>query len=184
MSKKPWEELPSVWKTESAFWTWCKGVIRHGWNFHPIKLEYIKRHRVMITNPNLKGKKKEVWGGKCEICGNLFTAGQMHVDHKSEETAKLVKQEDIQDCFEKLMLVVFDDIRWICKECHLTHSVAQKQGISFEEAKQYQKVIAFKKLKATEQKEMLLQYGVDGSNMNSTCRVEEYRKIIEKENML
>ena len=180
MPKKPWEELPQVWKTESAFWTYCKGVIRKGWNFHPIKLEYIKRNRVMIPNPNPKGSKKEVWGGKCEICGNTFKAGDMHVDHKSDETAKLVKQEDIQSCFEKLMLVVFDDLRWICKGCHLTHSVAQKQGMTFDGAKEYQKEIAFKKLSAQKQKETLLKYYEQSTiGKVESKRVEQYREAIK-----
>ena len=54
-------EMSHVWKTESAYYTWLRGSIRRAmWSKNPVKLEFIKRNRIKIPNPNPKGRVKEV----------------------------------------------------------------------------------------------------------------------------
>lgn len=61
MSDAPWTQHPSIWKTKSSFFSWLRGGIRRSlWNKSPIKLEYIKKHRKRIPNPNPKGKVETV----------------------------------------------------------------------------------------------------------------------------
>lgn len=171
----------SIWKTEAAFWAWVKGGIRKAlWNRHPAKIGFVRERRFKIPNPNPKGKAKEVWGGRCEICGNLFVEGQLQCDHKSEETAHLTKQEHLQECFEKLCIVVPDDLRWICKGCHGIHSYSQKMGVTFEEAKLEKDVIAFSKLPVAEQKQILTKRGFSETIIsNSTKRRNAYREYLK-----
>ena len=144
---KPWEELPSVWKTEAAFWSWVKGAIRRSWSKHPIKLEYIKRNRVKVPNPNYgkrKGSKEEVWGCKCEQCQQYFIQSETEVNHKGA-SASLRSVEDIQACVEKLLVVSFDDLEILCKPCHSVYSYMQTHNLTREEAILEKKVVEFKK---------------------------------------
>lgn len=177
------ESMTSVWKTEAAFWSWVKGGIRKSlWNRHPVKIAFTRERRLKIPNPNPKGKAKEVWGGRCEICGNLFVEGQLQCDHRSEETAHLTKQEHLQECFEKLCIVVPDDLRWICKGCHGIHSYSQKSGLTFAQAKLEKDVIAFMKTPVPEQKKILTAAGYsDMIISNATKRRNAYREHLKGE---
>ena len=130
------EQHSDVWKTKSAFMSWMRGGIRRSlWNRHPVKLEFIKQNRIKIPNPNPKGKKPTVWGGCCEICNNLFISSEMQVDHIRESGSSLKTMDDIQKFIEDMVVVTVDDLRWVCKGCHSIVSMAQKNGVSFEEAK-------------------------------------------------
>lgn len=137
---KPWEALPSCWKTEASFWNYVKGILRAGWNRHPIKLEYIKRNRKLIKNPNPRGKKEYVYGMTCQQCGKDFVQGDIQIDHKHGHTT-LTKQEDIQEAAVHLLVVNFQDLRELCKGCHGIISYSNEHKISFEEAKIEKKVI-------------------------------------------
>ena len=137
---KPWEALPSCWKTEAAFWNFVKGVLRKGWNFHPIKLEYIKRNRKLIKNPNPKGKKEYVYGMTCQQCGKDFVQSDIQIDHKEGHTT-LTKEEDIQSAAAHLLIVNFQSLRELCKGCHGIISYSNEHNISFVDAAIQKKVI-------------------------------------------
>lgn len=174
----PWEELPKVWKTESAFWVWMKGVIRKGWSRHPIKLEFIKTHRKRITNPNPRGNKPEVWGAECSMCHRDFVQADLEVNHKGS-SATLTQIDDIQACVEKLLIVNFDDLELLCKPCHGVYSLAQSRGISLEEARIEKEVVQFKGMKVADQTKVLTAL-LDADKLskitNATQRVAAYRK--------
>lgn len=175
-------KYPYIWKTRAAFFSFVKGILRKGWNHHPAKIEYINSHREQIPNPNPKGKKPTVWGGTCEVCGGKFPSSEMEVDHILEETAKLTKLEDIQLCAEKLLVVEDTDLRWICKGCHAANTLAQKLGISFQEALVEKKVIAFKKLSSVEQIKVLTEeVKLASIPSNAAKRVDAYRKFLKGE---
>ena len=78
---KPWLEVGSPWKTESAFWGWVRGVLRKGWSKHPIKLEYIKRNRRRIKNPTGNPRFPEVWGMNCTVCKKDHVQANIEIDH-------------------------------------------------------------------------------------------------------
>ena len=180
-NKQPWKEKDAngnlIWKTESAYWSWMKGVFRRGWNKHPLKLEYLKQNRVRIPNPNPKGKVAEVWGAKCECCEQLFTMSQVEVNRKGDSAA-LTKQSDIQACVEKLLMVTFDQLEILCKDCHAIYSYSQKNNISFEEARIQKKVIAFMKQPVKEQLAYFKELGYDSSD--DVRNVAKRRKLIEQ----
>ena len=170
------KKYPHVWKTRSAFWQTIKGIIRRGWNRAPQKIEYIKKKRKQIANPNPKGNRPTVWGAECELCHNEFVLKDMEVDHLVEEPAKLTCYDDIATCVAKLLIITEKDLRLICKECHRIVSHSQKKGMTFEEAKQDLQVIAFKKLKTDEQKKVLTELGIDVTMLSTVSkRVEAYR---------
>lgn len=131
----------NIWKTEAAFLSWLRGNIRRScWLRNPVKLEFIKRNRIKINNPNPKGKVKEVWGGVCAITGETHVIGNLEVDHiKGNHSLRCVA--DIQSFVEGISIITLDDLQFVSKEAHKIKSYAEKQGISFEEAKVKKKVI-------------------------------------------
>ena len=142
------EKYPHIWKSKSAFMSYLRGGFRRGvWLKHPVKLEFIKNNRERIPNPNPKGKASEVWGGRCNVCKNLFVQSQLSVDHIREYSATLKDVSDIQNFVELISLVTEDDLQLVCKDCHDTISYSQKQGCSLEEAKVRKKHILIAKEK-------------------------------------
>ncbi len=145
-NKKLWEVYPEIWKTESSFMSWLRGGIRRIWAKHPVKLAFIKQNRVKIPNPNPNGRVKTVWGGKCALTGEYFVLNELECDHKVGNSS-LKSVEDIQSFVEGVLLVTADDLQLVSKEAHKIKSYAEKQGISFEEAKVEKEVIELIKQK-------------------------------------
>ena len=175
MNKKPWEELPGVWKTESAFLAWIRGGIRQAlWNRHPVKLEFIKRNRIRIPNPNPKGKAAFVWGGVCAITGEVLPAKDLQVDHK-EGNHSLRKIEDLQKFAEGIILVGIDDLQFISKKAHEVKSYAEKYGISFEDALIEKEIIDLQKQK--KDKDFLLSAGLTPES-NASKRKQQLRAYL------
>ena len=145
--KKLWEIYPHIWATESAYMSWLRGGIRrYLWSKNPVKLEFIKQNRVKIPNPNPKGKVKEVWGGVCALTGKTYPIGDMEVDHK-EGNHSLKTLDDLVPFVKGIVMITLDDLQLVSKEAHKIKSYAEKQGISFEEAKIEKEVIEIIKQK-------------------------------------
>lgn len=144
---RPWEEFPHIWKSEAAFLAYVRGGIRKAlWNKNPIKLEYLKRHRLQVPNPVAKNAKRypTVWGGKCEICGEFFAARDMEVDHKHGYHS-LRSLEDIQSFFEGIVCVAKDGLQLVCKPCHAAKTLSERSGLSIDEARITKAAIAIQK---------------------------------------
>jgi len=174
-------QYPHIWKTRASVFSWIKGIIRKGWNRAPQKITLINKMRKQIPNPNPKGKKPTVWGATCEICLNDYALKDMQCDHRDEATAHLTQIEHIQPCAEKLLLVVEEDLRLICKGCHNLHSIAQLKGVSFEEAKVEKLVIEFSKNNAEKQKHILTNTcNLSIMPPNAKARAEAYRNYLKE----
>lgn len=139
INKKMWGDN-TPWKTEAQWWGYVRGCLRKAWMRHPVKINKIKNTRKRIPNPNPKGRVKEVWGGMCEECNSLFVQSQLEVDHIIP-AGQLSSVEDIKPFFTRLVFVTEDDLRVVCKECHKAISLADRNGISVEEAKATRKAI-------------------------------------------
>lgn len=145
------EKYPHIWKSKSAFMSYLRGGVRRAcWMKHPVKLEFIKNNRERIPNPNPRGKASDVWGGRCNVCKNLFVQSKLSVDHVREYSATLKNIDDIQKFVELISLVTEDDLQLVCKDCHDTISYSQKQGCSFQEAVIRKKHIVFVKENAVD----------------------------------
>ena len=130
------EKYPHIWKTKASLMSYLRGGLRRScWMKHPVKLEFIKNNRERIPNPNPRGKVPEVWGGRCNVCKDLFVQSKSAVDHVREFSASLKDIKDIQTFVELITLVIEDDLQFVCKDCHDNISYSQKQGCSFEEAR-------------------------------------------------
>ena len=170
----PWESFPTIWKSKSAYFTWLRGLLRRGWNKSPVKIEFLKKHRYKIKNPS-KGK-KEIWGGRCNICKNEFPMKNLQVDHVIE-AGSLKDFSDIEGFVTRLLACGEEDLQLACKGCHsiITHS--QRHKLSFEDAIKDKARIEFFKQKAPEIKEKLQALGALEEDLrNAKTREEFYRK--------
>ena len=165
---KPWE-MPGVpWKTEASFLSWVRSVLRSGWSRHPVKVEFIKRHREKIPNPNPRGRNETCWGMTCARCDGKFPLPVpkktrdivkrdfnveivcIEIDHKTQ-AGSLRSAEDIGSFAERLFYVTFADLQPLCEKCHRIITLSQKLGISEEESVVEKKVIELMKQPAGEQ---------------------------------
>ena len=177
--RKMLSEMPHVWKTESAFMSWLRGGIRRMWSKHPVRIEFMKQHRIRIPNPNKNGKAKEVWGGVCALTGELTPQTSLEVDHKKGNHS-LRSIDDIQSFIECILLVTFDDLQLVSKEAHKIKSYAEKYNMTFEQAKVHKEVIEICKDK---QKvvDKLSDYGVECIATTAKARRELLTKLMLKE---
>lgn len=144
---EPWKEEGSPWKSEAEFLAWVRGVLRRGWSKHPIKLEFIKKNRKRIKNPNPKNAARfpEVWGMTCAMCKKDKAQAEIEIDHISDKGGTFKKLEDAVEYMRHLFMVNFSKMRSVCKPCHKIVSHSQKMGVSFEEAEIQKRVIAVMK---------------------------------------
>lgn len=143
------DKYPHIWKTKASLMSYLRGGLRRScWLKHPVKLDFIKNNRERIPNPNPRGKVDTVWGGRCNVCKNLFVQSKLAVDHIREFSASLKDIEDIQTFVELITLVTEDDLQFVCKDCHENISYSQKHGCSLEEARVRKKHILYGKEKA------------------------------------
>jgi hypothetical protein len=71
--------------------------------------------------------------------------------------------------------VLYKDLEAVCKPCHSIITYSERMGISFEEAVIEKQVVAFGKLPAAKQKEILNDFGKPyGSTVND--RKQAYRE--------
>lgn len=146
--KKLWEIYPHIWKSESAFMSWIRGGIRRSlWNRHPVKLEFIKQNRVKIKNPNPRGKVDEVWGGICALTGEIHVIANLEVDHQKGNNS-LQTLKDVEQFISGIVNITLEDLQFVSKEAHKIKSYAEKQGITFDEAKATKQAIEVIKNKA------------------------------------
>lgn len=122
------------------------GIRKSLWNRNPIKIEFIKKFRKKITNPNPRGRVADVWGGTCYLCENDFPLNLLEIDHLvGNHSLKTV--DDIQGFVQNMVFVSEKDLAFACKNCHRCKSYAEKEGIPFELAIVTKKVIAMEKAK-------------------------------------
>lgn len=144
-------EYPHIWKTRSSFLSWIRGGIRRSlWNRSPQKLEFIKKNRIRIPNPNPRGKVDTVWGAQCALTGEVIPLNQCEVDHCFGNHS-LSTLSDIQSFVEGICLVTEKDLQFVSKTAHKVKSYAEKHNISFEEALAIKKAIDIVKNKQDKQ---------------------------------
>lgn len=175
-SKQPWTVEGVPWKTEAAFWSWVRGVLRKGWSNHPVKIVYINTYRKRIKNPKPNKRFPEVWGMTCEICKKDHVQTEIEIDHISEKGGKFTCLDDIKSYAEHLFMVDFSSLRALCKPCHKIVSHAQNKGISFEEARLEKQVIEFCKKPKQKVLDFLAEHQYTGISVSSEAK---RRKLVE-----
>ncbi len=179
MTRTPWKDVPELWRDEAAFAQWLRSASRRIWSRSPVKLAYIRQYRYKapvgkITKKNPEGM---VWVCDCHICNQQ--SRKFEVDH-IEQAGSTANIKEWLIWVERLLVVDFEDMRILCKDCHAVVTLSQKLGCSFERAKYIEKPrIAFEKKKAKEQLDTLTKLGIIPFKTKEQ-RVEQYVKWLEE----
>ena len=181
---KPWEHT-SVWKTEGQFYTWLRGQLRRLWKDNPLRIDFKKRHLRPVTLQERADKKFHVQTkmvGECRNCLEWFPQSKLEVDHLIQ-AGSCSNPEEVIQFLENMVWVPFENMGLTCVPCHKIKSLAERRGISFEEAKVEKQLIAFKKLKASDQISKMTQVGLSLEKAgNSTKRVAVWKKYLRELN--
>lgn len=173
--KNPWD-VCSTWKSESQFWAWLRGCLRKAWMRYPPSITW-KQAQAIPPPDGYTGRAKKF--GVCALCGESAPISSLEVDH-IDEGGSIKSYEDASKWLEKI-LDVNDNWQLVHKECHRIKTYATRMNITFEEAVLEKKVIAFKKMPAIKQKEILTELGIESIMLTTTeKRVNAYREHLKK----
>lgn len=182
MQKSPWEEFPEIWNTQSKFMSWVRGGIRAGlWKKHPVKLEFLRQstHLVKNTNPRSMKRFPMIKAFRCAICNGMFSATKIEVDHIAGNSS-LKTMDDVRSFIESMILVTFDDLQIVCHDCHDIKTHAEKQGMTFEEARLDKQSIAICKGSVSSVKAFLSERGITPAG-NAEKRREQVLEALKRE---
>ncbi len=170
---KPWEKFPYIWKTKASFLAALRSGLRNGlWKKHRVKLEFLKQRVVLVDNTNPRSMKRfpKVKMYTCDSCKGMFKSGEGEVDHKHGGNS-LKEISDIQKFVEKLAVDVdLDSLQWLCKPCHAVKTLAERDGLSFEEAEIKKERIRVASLPTKELLAFLEEKGYTGASVSNKSK--------------
>ncbi len=132
-----------------------RSAIRQAWMKSPTKLAYLYSK----TIPDMDDSTRTKWLVECECCGNRFKQTDVEIDH-IKGCNPFSELRHFEEYFQSILMVGFDDLQILCKDCHATKTLQDKLGITFEEAVVEKQVIAICKNKADHQHKWLTDRGV------------------------
>jgi len=143
-------------KTKAAFMSFVRSGLRRMWS-----RQYLPK-RVFIASARrrvpLGRNGAMIWGGVCEHCNKPHKAANMEVDH-IKQNHKLTEIEDISNYCDSLFCEL-SNMRYLCKPCHKIITYAERNNMTFGEAKAEKQAIAFGKLPVEKQNKMLQQWDI------------------------
>lgn len=151
--------------TESAYLAWIRSTLRSKSLRWPPRNNALHAARRAYVGPN----KLQKWEFSCAICQTWFKAKEVVVDHFPIAAGSILKVEDIGRFCENLYCGS-ENLRVLCVPCHDIHSLADKNGISFEEAKVEKEIIAVCKQKTTALLDFLASYGHTGASVSNQAK--------------
>lgn len=178
-AKKPIKKAPKALKTrcsgtmtESAYLAWIRSALRSKSLRWPPRSEAL----VAARRPYKGENKRQQWEYICTICKNAFNAKQVVVDHYPKAAGSILSVEDIGPFAENLFCEV-DNLRCLCVECHDIHTLAEKQSITFEQAKVEKDILAICKKPVKEVLAFLEKYGYTGALVSNG---EKRKALVDK----
>lgn len=180
---KPWE-WSDVWDNESQFLVWLRGQLRQIWSDYPVRVTFKEEQCVAVTE-----EMREKYGlhrqtkkaAQCVHCKNWFAKSKLEVDH-IVQAGSMTKMEDVERYLMEGLLCSPLNMQLTCKPCHKIKSYAERQGMTFEEARIEKEVIAWlKEHNVTQQKEILTLAGFTDEEMkNAGNRRKSARRLLSK----
>ena len=171
---KYWKYPGSPFKNETAWWNWLRGSIRRTWSRSPVKIAYKQSRRYKAP----VGKNgKEVFVSDCEMCGKQ--SRNCEVDHL-EGGKGFHDWETFVEWQKRILLVSFDDIQELCKDCHAIVSHAQRYDMSFDVAKADKEAKAI--VDAKEEKNFLLENNILPASAQKNRREQVFQVLLRRLN--
>lgn len=174
--REPWEQYPSIWKTKAAFFVYLRGHLRLLWSRYPAKIEW-KKKQMVKPPPGYTGRAKTM--GQCVYCNEKFAASHLEVDHVQQAGA--CSSWDTAYQFLHNLLDCNDNWVLACKPCHKIKSYAEKEGLSFEEARAAKQVLEITKQPVNKVLEFLMQHGYTGASVSNATKRKELVTTILKQ---
>ena len=123
-------------------------MIRSMWSDGVFKLEFLKRNSVLIPNTNPRSMKRfpMVRKYRCAICGEMFGATEIELDHVESENT-LTSYEHINDFMANIVLTSPDKLQVLCKDkkskklgvtrfgCHQIKTFSERYDVDFDTAR-------------------------------------------------
>jgi hypothetical protein len=182
----PWLDAPDLWADEKAYCQWLRSMGRKIWARHPIKHRYIKMKKVPLSQvreedrpPKLNSRTKELC--RCEMCREYKTPSQIEVDH-IEQAGSFSSVEEWHTWMDRLLLIGFDGMRILCKDCHKKVNLSQRFHCDIAEATIRQELAAFKKLRVGEMKEKLADMEWSVPTTKKECE-QAYERFLRRESV-
>lgn len=122
--------------TEKQMLAVVRSSIRKAWMRSPTKLAYLYSK----TLPDMDDNTKTKWKIQCECCKSFFKINEVEVDHKHGNHS-LLSIADFENFFNKILMVGFDDLQILCKNCHDIKSYSEKFNMTLEDAEIEKKII-------------------------------------------
>lgn len=152
-----------------------RSAIRSAWMKSDVKLAYLYSK----TIPDMDDSTRTKWLVRCEICGKLFKLTDVQIDHKLGNHS-FTKVRDFENYFNNILMVGFDDLQILCEDDHLSKTLSEKLGITFEQAVLEREVIKLCKMKAAEIDAWLKDHDVVCAK-NPTARRNAIREVLKNE---
>lgn len=153
-----------------------RSAIRSAWMKSDVKLAYLYSK----TIPDMDETTRTKWLVKCEICGKLFKLTDVQIDHKLGNHS-FTKVSDFENYFNNILMVGFDDLQLLCEDDHLSKTLSEKLGITFQEAVLEREVIKLCKMKAAQIDKWLKERDVVCAK-NPTARRNAIREVLKNGN--
>ena len=172
---------PEAFPSKASYIDTLRKCIRAGWVKHPVKQAYKEARKKKIKNPNPYHQKRFefVWGYTCEICGEDYVEKDIEVDHK-KGNVKFTEIDEFSSYALSILHIAPEDLQILCAyrdtdvrsrkkhSCHHIKTLAEKNGISFEEARVLKKVIQVEKTGDGAVVKMLISLGVNLEDIPKT----------------
>lgn len=163
--------------TESAYLAWIRSALRSKSLRWPPRASALELARRAYKGP----RKQQKWEYQCAICKKWYTAKEVVVDHFPVAAGSILSVEDIGPFANNLYCEV-DNLRVLDKVCHDIHTLAEKNGISFEDARLLKQVLETMKLPTKEILAICKEHGYNTSKLtNAAKRKAAITEIINKE---
>lgn len=153
-----------------------RSAIRSAWMKSDVKLAYLYSK----TIPDMDDTTRTKWLVRCEICGKLFKLTDVQIDHKLGNHS-FTKVSDFENYFNNILMVGFDDLQILCEDDHLSKTLSEKLGITFQEAVLEREVIKLCKMKAAQIDKWLKDRDVVCAK-NPTARRNAIREVLKNGN--
>ncbi len=158
--------------TESAYLAWIRSALRSKSLRWPPRAEALALNRTPYNGPN----KCQKWEYHCTLCKGVFMGTDVVVDHHPKPAGSILCAEDIGPFAQNLFCEV-DNLRVLCSPCHDVHTLSEKNGTTFEEAKLEKEIIKICDQPTSKLLDYLAQFGYSGSSVSNQ---EKRRALVTK----
>jgi hypothetical protein len=161
--------------TESQYLSWIRSALRSKSLRWPPRNEALK-----LARRAYKGEiKQQKWEFQCAICKKWHKAKDVVVDHYPVAAGSILSVEDIGPFASNLYCEV-DNLRVLDKSCHDIHTLAEKMGVTMEEAALEKDIITICKQSVKNILAFCEDYGYTSSQLsNSKKRREAVTQILK-----